>query len=340
LVGLKYDVNDNLDFLLKNYDQRSIAGFNGGIFQYDVNYKSIIRTTYENGSPSAKPASFSSQKGGKKKAKPLMLRTTNDCPIVYPEYIGLPDNIGEDCTVTLWHQTSYDLDGCLISDTYTFVSMTCPGSGSGSDTGSASASSSSGGGPEPPYGNGGGGDDDDDGFSFDSNLLLNNMNGTKPIAEYPDKCSGAQGIWTMATNNNKEVFGVMTADSQFMAVAMIGFEGGQFGGIYDEYGTEYYTYPDSLGLPSQTYSGMIHSAGQYFIPIIATIHTHNPCVVDGTDGVTNGNLSPEDIQLENNYTTINHYIIGCDALGKLNAGYNQAFLLATGTLSNTCSLIH
>lgn len=46
LVGRKYNVEDNLDFLLKNYNQDMITGFNGGILQYDVSYRFITDAVY------------------------------------------------------------------------------------------------------------------------------------------------------------------------------------------------------------------------------------------------------------------------------------------------------
>lgn len=49
LVGKNYNVERNLDFLLKNYNQDKIEGFNGGILQYDLSYNPILQATYENG---------------------------------------------------------------------------------------------------------------------------------------------------------------------------------------------------------------------------------------------------------------------------------------------------
>lgn len=106
------------------------------------------------------------------------------------------------------------------------------------------------------------------------------------------------------------------------------------------HGEDYYIYPDSQGLPTLTYTGIQYQAGQYFIPIVATIHTHNQCLSDGTDGVTNQILSTGDAGLAASFPTINHYIIGCGALGTFSTANSSPVVISTDPLSTSCSLIN
>lgn len=48
-LGMKYDVDENLRFLVRNYDRSTIAEFNGGVMQYDVNYRPLENVTYKGG---------------------------------------------------------------------------------------------------------------------------------------------------------------------------------------------------------------------------------------------------------------------------------------------------
>lgn len=49
LIGHDYNVWENLIFLVKNYDRDLIDNFNGGIIQYDVNYKQLASAVYKEG---------------------------------------------------------------------------------------------------------------------------------------------------------------------------------------------------------------------------------------------------------------------------------------------------
>ncbi len=172
--------------------------------------------------------------------------------------------------------------------------------------------------------------------SFSPNNLYNG-NGEKPIGESPNKCQGAQDMWNASVSNNKEVVGLLTSDGKTITVAMLGYSGGSWGGLYKHEGTVYYTYPSSKGAPSQLYAGMQVAAGQYFIPIVATIHTHNPCIQMGGDGITNITLSEGDQSLAQSFQTINHYIIGCGAIGEFDYHNDFPSILQSGNLSTTCS---
>lgn len=53
LLGQKYNVGNNADYLLRSIAQNSIPGFNGSIMQYDVNYQPLENSRYENGTKKA-----------------------------------------------------------------------------------------------------------------------------------------------------------------------------------------------------------------------------------------------------------------------------------------------
>lgn len=189
--------------------------------------------------------------------------------------------------------------------------------------------------PIPPPGGSGGGIGN--GFS-PSNVL--NGNGTRPISESPDKCTGAVSLWNLSVSNNKETVGLLAEDGKFLTIAILNANGGSFGGLYNYGGKTYYTYPASQGAPTQNYGGMIQSNGQYFIPLKATVHTHVPCMTDGTNGISNMTLSSGDQALANNFTLIKHYIVGCNAIGSFSHSSTSPLLIKSGVLSSTCSSIN
>lgn len=177
------------------------------------------------------------------------------------------------------------------------------------------------------------------GSTFNINSVYN-FNGDKPLSEFPNKCQGIQDIWNTSVANNKEVVGLLTSDGKIITVAILQQSGGSWGGLYKYEGTVYYTYPTNQGAPSQSYAGMQVAAGQYFIPVIATVHTHNPCIQSGGDGITNMTLSQGDQNLSQDFQTLNHYIVGCGgAIGKFDHTSNSPSLLQSGNLSNTCNSI-
>ena len=64
------------------------------------------------------------------------------------------------------------------------------------------------------------------------------------------------------------------------------FTGGDISGVYEHADTIYYTFPYTNGPPSGTYTGMIHSVNNYFIPVVASVHTPTPYRTDGNNGVS------------------------------------------------------
>lgn len=162
--------------------------------------------------------------------------------------------------------------------------------------------------------------------------------GNKP-EEFADKCSGILGLWNKSlTNNNREVVGFITSNGKIILTQIQGPNGGDVNGLVKSGGTVYYGYSDSYGAPIQTYPGMLHQNGKYYIPISATIHTHSPCLTDNTNGVSQL-VSNEDSDLAAELTTISHYIIGCDALGSYDEDSSEYDLIESGNLADICDEI-
>lgn len=176
------------------------------------------------------------------------------------------------------------------------------------------------------------------GEGFNQNLIYFGE-GIKPIYENDNKCLGIQEMWSMSQNSGDEFAAVLTTDGAILITQQLNPTGRGFGGIYEFNGTTYYQYPISDGPPSRTYSGQIESAGRYFIPISATIHSHTPCISDGTDGITNNTIN-DDQNFASHYQNANHYIIGCNSIGQFNNSSNQAFNIQNGNLNILCNNIN
>lgn len=151
-------------------------------------------------------------------------------------------------------------------------------------------------------------------------------------------CDGVERIWQLNQQNGDEYVGVLTTDGAILIMQQLNPNGGGITGIYNHNGNTYYQYPTSQGAPSRTYAGQIIASGKYFIPIVASIHSHAPCLNDGTDGT--GNTINDDQAFANHYSNINHFIIGCNAIGQFNGSSNQAYNISNGSLSSICNNIN
>jgi hypothetical protein len=163
--------------------------------------------------------------------------------------------------------------------------------------------------------------------------------GNKPLEEYDNKCIGINRIWDLSQSSGNEYAGVLTSAGAILITQQVGHSGGGISGIYNYNGSSYYQYPLSQGMPARTYAGQLVSAGRYFIPIVTSIHSHTPCINDGTDGITN-NIISDDQAFATHYLNINHYIIGCSAIGQFDGTSNQAFNISNGNLNSICNNIN
>ncbi|GAA4904475.1 hypothetical protein GCM10023313_03820 [Mucilaginibacter defluvii] len=156
LLGVKYDVNDQFDFLLKNYDRDNITGFNGDIIQYDLNYHLLSTSSFKKGIRTNNLTTIESGSAilnrGVVFGRPG-LKTNTTCEPITPINIGFPATF---CTGgTIYYSVERAYDGqCITSEVRTYMYTVCPGSSSGSNgSGSGSGSgSNSGGVGGPPYG--------------------------------------------------------------------------------------------------------------------------------------------------------------------------------------------
>jgi len=175
----------------------------------------------------------------------------------------------------------------------------------------------------------------------ESNAIPENLEslinlGTKPIAEYSDKCAGIQNIWNSYPNN--EVSGYITQDNQLLVIDVLPYNGGTTSGTYTYNNITYYPYPDSSGPPTNSYNGMLHSSGYYLIPVKASVHTHSPCRRDGTNGVSHG-VGSDDLTRALKAPNIKHFIVGCRAIAEYNGTKSNFFNIQTGFLSTLCKNI-
>jgi hypothetical protein len=147
-IGQGYDVEKNLDLLIKNQQQSFIPGFNGAILKYDVNYRFLSSQAYENGTKSSKKIEVGKLTKERKLAGSVQINSSS-CEGAIPVQIGFPSDIGPDCTISVYIVATSTPDGCVTSVTYYYLSHTCSGEGGGSGSGSGD-------GENPPYGGIGG----------------------------------------------------------------------------------------------------------------------------------------------------------------------------------------
>ncbi|MCJ8209308.1 hypothetical protein MUY27_06280 [Mucilaginibacter sp. RS28] len=355
LLIYTYEYGDNQSFWVEvnsdkpvNSENFTLKDFTGSVLVFDLNNNFLTGKRYLDGKwtadvylgtereVSTQSRILTQQSGKVKNANSLGLtkRTDGGGLICYDWYIRvcIPD-------INYCSEWRYDHMQCqYVEFGPGFSGGSSGGSSGGASGGGGTGSGSTGSGDHEP-GSGGSIGVDNIGYTFPGNLW-NGINGNKPLGEYPDICTGAQAIWNSSVQAQAEAIGLITMDNKFMFVAQVGYAGGSFGGLAIHQGQAYYTYPDNLGFPAYNYPGIIHSMNQYWIPVKGTVHTHNPCLQDGTDGITNFTLSQGDQLLAAKFTMLNHYIIGCGAVGQFNNGRNTPWVISSGNLSSTCSAIH
>jgi len=161
--------------------------------------------------------------------------------------------------------------------------------------------------------------------------------GDRPIASYATKCPGVQAMWNNYPNN--EARGFLTRDGGVIFTDVLGYSGGGASALYVHNGTSYYVYPASQGAPAITYSGTQLVNGNYYIPVVASIHTHTPCRTDGTNGVTQP-VGDDDKNFASRSGNINHWVVGCGAIAQYNGTSTNFYNVRTGALSTLCSYIN
>lgn len=169
------------------------------------------------------------------------------------------------------------------------------------------------------------------------------MVGPKPLAEYDSECNGLQNMWNMSQNYGSagnEFAAVLTQDEAILIISEGGPVNTNIEGLYEYNGQTYYQYPADEGAPARTYQGQITSAGRYMIPISALIHTHPKCLDNGQDGVSNGQISEDDVIVADQFENINHYAIGCGKIAEYDNTGRTPTNVTSGTISETCNFIN
>ena len=161
--------------------------------------------------------------------------------------------------------------------------------------------------------------------------------GDKPLKEYKSKCEGIMDIFD--SYPDKETAGYITMDGKFIFTNIIGAYGGEIFSTYEYAGSTYYPFPKSQGSTQLTYEGMIENNNYYFIPVVASVHTHSPCRIDNTDGVSGFNVSAEDKSRAQASPNIKHWVVGCGAIGQYIDSSNSYFNISKGNLSAICKRI-
>ncbi|MBC6110304.1 hypothetical protein ACFOG5_06025 [Pedobacter fastidiosus] len=155
LLGRKFNVEENLDNLLANYEETKITNFNGSVYVYDINYQKVRSATYLKGQKTESFSSIVSARADNKSFSVARPSSTNGlCATVYPIKNGWPLIPCDNAQVISIADYTYDSYGCILRITLTYVNHTCPGQSTSPGTSSGSASSSSGT-TSPEYGGGG-----------------------------------------------------------------------------------------------------------------------------------------------------------------------------------------
>jgi hypothetical protein len=160
--------------------------------------------------------------------------------------------------------------------------------------------------------------------------------GNRPISEFLSKCDGITNIWSNYPNN--EVQALVTESGNLLVVAVLSYGGGSYSGLYQYGAKTYYVYPMSQGAPAHAYSNVQTSGGNYYIPVVAAVHTHTPCRTDGTNGVSQP-VSAADVAFANKFTQLNHWVIGCGVIARYGGSNPNYYDVQSGSLSTLCTNI-
>jgi hypothetical protein len=136
-----------------------------------------------------------------------------------------------------------------------------------------------------------------------------------PIREYSDV---VRGLILEYADNSKEFIGYITEDDQLIIVNT-----GTSMMVQSKalvlFGGKVYAQLDGPAL-KHSYNGMITNKLGTFIPIKATVHSHNPqCREISSSGCEYDQLSEEDKQYAARYSQIKHYVIACKAFAEYNS---------------------
>ncbi|WP_128546585.1 hypothetical protein [Larkinella soli] len=140
--------------------------------------------------------------------------------------------------------------------------------------------------------------------------------GEEPLAFFQDPCQFKEDIWRRSTSKiPSEYFGAIITDGTYSTLSRVGVSRGKVEGLIEHNGTKqvYFYYPakNKKTPPCQHLKISLRSIEYYAIPLKATVHTHTPCLKDGTDGVSH-EVGDEDLRFATLYPNMQHWVIGCD----------------------------
>lgn len=169
---------------------------------------------------------------------------------------------------------------------------------------------------------------------IDQSLILDIL-GPTPIKVYKTICNGVNSMWNYYPNN--ETQGYITPDGQILLTNITSFSGGSVAGLYKYENSYYYPYPKSGG--DIDIPGTKSTSDYYFVPVIASIHTHTPCRIDNTDGISNRTVSDDDLSFSKKYPGLINYVIGCGAVANFSGDMNKYYNIKTSSQSSLCNFI-
>ena len=125
--------------------------------------------------------------------------------------------------------------------------------------------------------------------------------------EYESICKGLEEEFA---KNSGEFFGYITEDNHLIV--------SYWGNFYKVESKALQPFNGKLYAKvevSQTYKGQIENRLGKFIPIKATIHSHNPqCLNKGESGLDE--IGSEDLAFAKRYKSVSHYIYGCGGMAQ------------------------
>lgn len=165
--------------------------------------------------------------------------------------------------------------------------------------------------------------------------LISNLIGPTPIKVFKSICNGVNSMWNNYPNN--ETHGYITMDGQIILTNITSFNGGNVAGLYQYENLYYYSYPKSGGDLGIT--GTRTTSDYYLIPVMASIHTHSPCRIDNTDGVSDRPVSNDDSFFAQKYPGLINYVVGCGAIANFSDSNSEYFDIKMSNQTNLCNFI-
>ena len=155
ILGENYNVDDHLDPLLERLSQGQITGFNGAVYNYDIDYNFLSSDVYKDGNKTNMRSKIVSSSELNLKIADVVT-TSSDCDYITPIRIGYPASFCSGALISERIDYTYDEDGCLYFASFTYLSHTCPGGQGGGSGSGGNGSGSDSGSDSPPYGGPGG----------------------------------------------------------------------------------------------------------------------------------------------------------------------------------------